>query len=74
MREVLGGSLPDLETIYAGLVEGFAEGLGIDPQWGPITPYEEEFAERAFREEIGTDAYVTMLDAPPVGRLWSVHR
>ena len=69
MREVLGGSLPDLETIYASLVEGFAEGLGIDPQWGPITPYEEELAERAFREEIGTDAYVTMLDAPPADEL-----
>ena len=27
--------------------------------------YEEELAERAFREEIGTDTYVTMLDAPP---------
>ena len=30
-----------------------------------ITAYEEELAERVFREEIGTDAYVTMLDAPP---------
>jgi lipoate---protein ligase len=66
MREVLGSSLPDLQAIYAGLVEGFAGGLGIAPQWGPIIPYEEALAERAFREEIGTDAYVTMLDAPPV--------
>ena len=65
MREVLGDALPDLETIYHGLVAGFAEGLGIAPQWGPITAYEEELAERVFREEIGTDAYVTMLDAPP---------
>ena len=65
MREVLGEALPDLETVYQGLVAGFAEGLGIAPQWGKITAYEEELAERAFREEIGTDAYVTMLDAPP---------
>lgn len=65
MREVLGGKVPDLKTIYDGLVAGFAEGLGIDPQWGEITPYEEELAERHFREEIGTDAYVEMLDAPP---------
>jgi len=65
MREIMGDSLPNLETIYDGLVAGFAEGLGIAPQWGPITAYEEELAERAFREEIGTDAYVTMLDAPP---------
>jgi lipoate---protein ligase len=66
MREVLGGALPDLDTIYQGLVAGFAEGLGIQPTWGEITDYEEKLAERAFREEIGTDAYVTMLDAPPV--------
>jgi len=65
MREVLGDSLPDFQTIYDGLVAGFAEGLGIAPQWGAITAYEEELAERAFGDEIGTDAYVTMLDAPP---------
>ncbi|MGO9628052.1 MAG: biotin/lipoate A/B protein ligase family protein [Xanthobacteraceae bacterium] len=65
MREVLGNALPDLEAIYQGLVAGFAEGLGIAPTWGQITDYEEELAERAFREEIGNEAYVTMLDAPP---------
>jgi len=65
MREVLGDGLPDLEAIYGGLVAGFAEGLGIAPQGGPVTAYEEALAERALREEIGTDAFVTMLDAPP---------
>jgi len=66
MREILGDSLPDLQTIYDGLVAGFAEALGIAPQWAAITAYEEELAEQAFREEIGTEAYVTMLDAPPM--------
>ena len=65
MREVLGGALPDLETICRGLVAGFADGLGINPSWGEITDYEEKLAERLFREEIGTDAYVAMLDAAP---------
>jgi lipoate---protein ligase len=65
MREVLGGALPDLYAIHQGLVAGFAEGLGIAPTWGRITDYEEELAERVLREEIGTDGYVTMLDAPP---------
>ena len=32
---------------------------------GPITAYEEELADRFFREEIGTEAYVAMLDSPP---------
>jgi lipoate-protein ligase A len=66
MREVLGDSLPDLPTIYEGLLEGLAEGLGITPEWGAVTRYEEELADRAYREEIGTDAYVEMLDAPKV--------
>lgn len=64
MREVLGDKLPDLNTIYEGLLAGFTEGLGIAPQWGAITPFEEELAARLYREEIGTDAYVQMLDAP----------
>ena len=65
MREVLGGQVPGFEAIYDALVTGFAEGLGIAPRWTPITAYEEELAERILREEIGTDAYVAMLDAPP---------
>ncbi len=65
MREVLGGEVPDLETIYDGLVAGFAEGLGIAPRWGEITADEEALAEQAFRDEIGTDAFVHMLDTPP---------
>ena len=64
MREVLGDKLPPLQAIYDGLLEGFAEGLGIAPVWGEISAYEEELAERIYREEIGTDAYVEMLDAP----------
>ena len=42
MREVLGDKVPDLGTIYDALLAGFAEGLGIAPRWGEITPYEEE--------------------------------
>lgn len=64
MREVLGDGVPDIHVIYQALLDGFAEGLGIAPQWGDITPHEESLADRAFREEIGTDAYVEMLDTP----------
>jgi lipoate---protein ligase len=67
MREVMGDKLPDLPAIFESLLAGFAEGLGIAPQWGAITPYEEALADRLFREEIGTDAYVEMLDAPDYG-------
>jgi lipoate-protein ligase A len=64
IREVLGGQVPDLKMIYDALLAGFAEGLGISPRWGDITPHEETLAYRIFRDEIGTDGYVEMLDAP----------
>ncbi len=64
MREVLGDELPDLRAIYDALLAGFAEALGIASRWGEITPAEERLADRIFAEEIGTDAFVAMLDAP----------
>ena len=66
MREILGRRLPDLQTIYQGLLDGFAEALSIAPVWGEIAPFEEELAEQLHHEEIGTDAFVEMLDAPEV--------
>jgi lipoate---protein ligase len=66
MREILGDKLPDRESIYRSLLEGFAEGLGILPQWGSVSAFEEELAAQLFRDEIGSDAFVEMLDAPEV--------
>jgi lipoate---protein ligase len=64
LRELLGARLPDLATIYRALLDGFAEGLGIEPHWGAVSPYEEQLAEQHHREEIGRDDFVAMLDAP----------
>jgi lipoate-protein ligase A len=64
MREVLGGKVPKVDVIYDGLLAGLAEGLGIQPRWGFIMSHEEELADRIFREEIGTNAYVEMIDSP----------
>ena len=66
MRDILGDDLPDLAAIQQGLLDGFAEGLGIRPQWGEITPHEEELADRLYRDEIGRDDFVEMVDAPEV--------
>jgi lipoate-protein ligase A len=66
MREILGDNLPDLETIYQGLLDGLAEGLGILPQWGDVLEFEEQIAERLYLEEIGRDEFVEMVDAPEV--------
>ena len=66
MREILGEKLPNLTTIYQALLEGFAQGLGIVPQWGGVFALEEQLAERLHREEIGCNEFVEMLDAPEV--------
>jgi lipoate-protein ligase A len=66
MRELMGERLPDLDTIYRGLLDGFAEGLGIRPEWGAVSRFEEALADRLYREEFGTDAFVEMMDAPEV--------
>jgi lipoate---protein ligase len=66
MREILGDKLPDRGSIYRSLLEGFAEGLGIRPQWGRVSAFEEDLAAQLLRDEIGSDAFVEMLDAPEV--------
>jgi lipoate---protein ligase len=66
MREILGDKLPDREGIYRSLLEGFAEGLGIQPQWGSVSAFEEDLAEQLLHDEIGSDAFVEMLEAPEV--------
>ncbi len=64
MRALLGERVPNLSTIYQGLLDGFAEGLNILPVWGDITQREEQLAERIYYDEVGTEAFVRMLDAP----------
>jgi lipoate-protein ligase A len=64
LKELLGNSLPDLDTIKSALVEGFSEGLGIKAVDGAITAGEEALAKRHFDEEIGTDEFVAEIDNP----------
>ena len=66
MRQILADKLPDLKSIYQGLLAGLAEGLEILPQWGNVSAFEERLAEQLFRDEIGSDAFVEMFDAPEV--------
>lgn len=63
LREILGERLPPLETIYAALVDTFAERLGFAPEWGALSEAEEAAARRIYVEEIGTDEFVARLDA-----------
>ena len=63
VKEVLGHA-PSLEEVEEALLEGFREHLGIDAQWGEITPYEEDLARRLHDEEYGTEEFVRLVDAP----------
>ena len=63
LKQLLGKA-PDIATLQEALVAGFAERLGIAPQWGAITTDEEAAAARYFDEEIGTEAFVREIDDP----------
>ncbi len=64
LKELLGDSLPDLETIQSALIAGFCEGLGIDAEPGEITDREEALARQYFDDEIGSDDFVAEIDNP----------
>lgn len=65
LRELLG-SAPEIAAVQAALLAGFADHLGLVPTWGAIDAAEEARARRLYEEEIGTEAFVTSLDAPTV--------
>lgn len=64
LKELLGEATPDIDTVKAALLEGFAEGLGIEPTPGSITINEEALAQRYFIDEIGTEDFVHEIDNP----------
>lgn len=64
LRELAGGSPPPVAQVQTALLAGFADGLGLQPVAGAITAFEEALAQRIHQTEIGTDAFVTSLDAP----------
>jgi lipoate-protein ligase A len=63
LRELLGRA-PSFDAVQAALLDGFRDVLGVEPQWGDVTAYEEALAERLHASEFGTDAFVASLDAP----------
>ena len=63
LREALG-RVPPLDEIYAALLEGFREHLGLEPQWGAASADEERLARRLHDGEYGTEEFVRLVDAP----------
>jgi lipoate---protein ligase len=63
VREVLGRT-PPLDEIYAAMLAGFREELGMTPQWGTASQDEETLATALYEREFGTDEFVHLVDAP----------
>ena len=61
--ELLGRVPPEAE-IQAALLEGFREHLGLEPERGVPSEYEEALARRLHDAEFGTDQFVHSLDEP----------
>jgi lipoate-protein ligase A len=64
LRQLLGETMPPRIEMQEALLEGFRQGLGIATGRGAITAREEDLAQAAFDEEIGTDAFVAEIDNP----------
>lgn len=63
VREVLGRT-PSLDEVYAAMLEGFREELGMAPEWDTASHYEETLATALHEREFGTDEFVHLVDAP----------
>jgi lipoate-protein ligase A len=63
LKELLGAA-PSLESIRESLLAAFCERLGITTVPGEITAFEESLAAQYHDEEIGTEAFVAVIDDP----------
>jgi lipoate-protein ligase A len=68
LRELLGEHTPGLAEIQAALVEAFCEHLGLAPAPGTVSAEERREAEALYREEIGTEDFVSGIEEPPRAR------
>lgn len=64
LRELVGGNTPSVNAVQNALLDGFRTHLGIEPREGELSAYENDLAERLYREELGTDAFVHEIDDP----------
>jgi lipoate-protein ligase A len=68
LKELLGSDTPGLGEIQDALSAAFSERFGLEVEPGDLTEAERENAEELYREEIGTDEFVSDIDEPPAAR------
>ena len=64
LKDLLRGALPELDVIKAALLDGLRDLLGIVVEPSAVSAAEWACAAALYREEIGTDAFVSEIDDP----------
>ena len=68
LRELLGDNTPGLADIQAELTAAFADRFGLEMRPGSLSQEERLSADQFYREEIGTDEFVSEIEEPPRAR------
>ncbi len=68
LKELLGDACPAMQEIQQCLVDGLAEGLGLEPGNAVLGPAEQNLARSLYDEEIGQDDFVFEIEEPPAAR------
>ena len=68
LRELLGDNTPGLPEIQAALTAAFADRFDLEMQPGGLSDEERLSADKFYREEIGTDEFVSEIEEPPRAR------
>ena len=68
LRELLGEETPELDRIQAALASAFSQRFGLEIAPGELGEDELTLADQMYREEIGTEEFVSEIDEPPTAR------
>ena len=68
LRELLGEETPELDRIQAALASAFSQRFGLEIAPGELGEDELTLADQMYREEIGTEEFVSEIDEPPAAR------
>jgi lipoate-protein ligase A len=68
LRELLGDETPGLDRIQAALTQAFSQRFGLEIAPGELGEDELTLADQMYREEIGTEEFVSEIDEPPTAR------
>jgi lipoate-protein ligase A len=68
LRELLGEQTPGLPQIQEALSQSFSERFGLPMIAGELSEPEQERAQEIWRDEIGTDEFVSEIEEPPSAR------